>query len=115
MPTDLERLRAARETWIEAGGFQFLVRRPTGFQLYKLQGDDSESYYGERLIRAAIVGWKVPGAAVLPGGTAEPLAFDPTLCVEWLEDKPGLFSEVVAAIQTIIDRYREELIKIEEK
>lgn len=115
MATDLERLRAARETWIEAGGHQFLVRRPTGFQLYKLSDDGGESYYGERLVRAAIVGWRIPGNLILPGATTDPLAFNSDVCIEWLEDQPQLFAEVVAAIQAVIDRYREELVKLEEK
>lgn len=91
----IEKLRKARETKVEAGGFTFIVRRPTDVEMMELGGTRSVA----RLF-PFIVGWDGVSSLSMgiPGGDAHPLPFDGALCGEWLADRPDLFGPLVEAI-----------------
>lgn len=98
MATLLERLRAARESWVSVGEYEVLVRRPTDVELFKARADDNSAF-----VRRVVVDWrKVRELDVVPGGAAHPVPFDLDLCVEWLEDRPLLYAELVQKVETII-------------
>lgn len=102
MPTLLERLRAARERWVDVGSHQLLLRRPTGRAVFALvrEGNDAE------LLRQCVVGWRnVREVDLVPGGEGVEAPFDPELCVEWLEDRPDLFADAVKGVVSLIEDY----------
>lgn len=107
----IERLRAARETWVPAGGFEFLVRRPTVIGLARLQASSNDAF-----VRAVVVNWRnVRECDVLPGGGPAPLEFDVDLCAEWLEDRPADYAALVAGIEAQIRARFEQLAEAEKK
>jgi hypothetical protein len=92
----VDQLRRARESWVSIGAHDYLVRRPTPYQLALI----SDKPKGE-LLRQFVVGWrKVTELDIAPGHDAKPAEFDPDLLVEWIGDRPD---DMVALIQAVMD------------
>ena len=89
------KLRKAREMRVEAGGFTFLVLRPTPLEREeKLRGGNVA-----RGILSLVVGWEgVKELDLVKGGDPHPLPFDAEACAEWLADRPDLFAEIADAV-----------------
>lgn len=107
----LERLRASREVWVEAGGFRFLIRRPTDVQLIQWReiaaSDEPEP---SRVLRRCLIGWEgVREIDLVPGGSAESAPFDVSVAVEWLEDSVELYSQVIDGIRGTITAHADAL------
>ena len=97
----VKRLRAARETWVAAGGFEFLLRRPTVWELAKLEGQR-----GSFVLREMVVGWRgVRELDIVPGGEGIEVPFDADLCEEWIKDRPEIMSALMDALRASIDAY----------
>lgn len=106
----IERLRASRESQVTtSGGRTFRVRRPTGVQAHRIAGD------ADRLLRAALVGWDLREIDLVPGGTDEPVPFDVETCIEWLEDRPSEYGDVVRAVDDLMMAYLERIRDAEKK
>lgn len=107
----LARLRAARETWATVQGVDFLLRRPTDVQLLRLVRRE-----GADLLRLCLVGWRgVRLNDVVPGGDDAPAPFDLEMAIEWLEDRPALYSGLVDAVIGMINQRVERLVEAEKK
>lgn len=90
----IEKIRAARETLVEIGGFEFIIRRPTELEMIELQGEPR----GRGALRH-VIGWgKVKESDLLPSGGPDLLEFDADVCTEWLTDRLDLLSPVVDAV-----------------
>lgn len=101
----VEKIRKARETKVEAGGFTFVVRRPTDVEMMELRGTGSVA----RLF-PFVVGWEgVKELDLIPGGDPHPLAFDADVCTEWLSDRPDLFGPLVEQILSSYSKHAEAL------
>lgn len=95
----LARLRAARETWATVGGREFLLRRPTDVQLLRISRAEDED-----LLRLCLVGWRgITLAELVPGGDGAPAPFELDAAVEWLEDRPQLYTGVCEAIVDLLN------------
>ena len=93
-----DKIRKARESTVEVGGYTFTVRRPTDLEMFELQGSVSAG----RLL-PFVVGWSgVKELDLVPGGDPHPLPFDAAACAEWLADRPDLLGPIVSAL---VDRY----------
>lgn len=100
-----EKLRKARESVVEVGGFEFTIRRPTDVEAQRLRGIVN---MGDLIPH--VVGWnKVREIDVLPSGDGHPLEFDPEVCREWLVDRPDLLTTLVDAIVAAYRAHREAL------
>ena len=101
MATLIERLRAARETWTTVGQYEFLLRRPTALQVARWRDEAEVSFLGR-----VIVGWKgVRELDLVPGGEGSPVPFDAGLCVEWIEDKPEIYTALMAEVNRILEAH----------
>jgi len=105
-----EKLRKARTLRVEAGGFTFLVLRPTPLEREeKLRGNVA------RGILSLITGWEdVTELSMFGGGTPHPLPFDADACAEWLTDRPDLFNVIAKAVVDGFEAYllaQEEALK----
>jgi len=101
----IEKMRRARETKIEAGGYTFTVRRPTDLELAQMSGRETLQI---DLVRDFVVGWAgVNQIDCIPGGDASPVAFDPPLYREWIVDRPELWGPISAAVMQAYQTYRE--------
>jgi hypothetical protein len=100
MASLIERLRAARETWIKVGPVELLVRRPPALEIARWATADPDAP-----MRQSIVGWRgvTELALGIPGGDASPAAFDVDLCIEWLKDDLELFTEFVRQMTAIVE------------
>lgn len=94
----LEKLIAARESWIEAGKYRFKIRRPTEMQLIQLRrGDQFE--IGLDVIKRFVVDWdKVTEADLIPSGAADAVAFNADIYGAWIEDQPELWQAIADGI-----------------
>jgi hypothetical protein len=98
----LRKLRASRESWIDLGAVDLLLRRPTRYALASFSARRAPD---EDYLRAAIVDWKrVQEIHLLPGGTAVDVPFDIDTCIEWLEDRTDLWSKAREALREVIQR-----------
>lgn len=90
----IDKIRKARESRVEAGGFGFSIRRPTGLEMIELQNQPRG-----RAILPFVVGWDgVTEGDLIPGGDPHPLAFDADVCAAWLEDRLDLLVPVSEAV-----------------
>jgi hypothetical protein len=102
MATVAEKLRKARESTVEVGGFEWIIRRPTDLEAMRLR---SSTKLDELIPH--IVGWnKVREMDVLPTGDGHPLAYDPEVCREWLVDRIDLLNELVLKISAAYKAHR---------
>lgn len=98
MATLLERLRAARESWVKVGEFEFLARRPTDVEMFKARGESPSAF-----LRRVIIDWRgVREIDLVPGGAPEPAPFDADVLVEWAEDRQQIYLDLVAAVENLI-------------
>jgi hypothetical protein len=105
----VEKLRKARESSLEVGGFDFTIRRPTDVEV--VQMDKSPGGAGAIPF---VIGWgKVREIDVLPSGDGRLLAFDAEVCREWLSDRPDLLGPLLEAITKAYIAHREAIKELE--
>ena len=91
--TLIERMRKARQRQVEAGGFQFTVRRPTDLEAAKLGHATTQD------LLAYVVGWSgVQEIHLIPGGVAVDVPWSDEVCREFLADRPDLWSPIIDAV-----------------
>jgi hypothetical protein len=113
MATLLERLRAARESWVSTGegSFEVLLRRPTELQLARWRQDP-----GEQVLARCLVGWRgITEAELVPGGEGRVPPFDVGACVEYLEDRPAAYAKVFEGLQGLLDARAARTEAVEKK
>ena len=81
-------LRRQRESWIEAGGFRFQVRRPRDLDLMRWRQEGGNA--GVAL--HSVVGWEGVTQGDVLGGAQDdtPAEFSAELAQEWLGDRLDL-------------------------
>lgn len=90
----VEKIRKARETKVEAGGFTFAIRRPTALEMAEMPAISRG-----RAVLPFVIGWDgVRELDVVPGGDPHPLAFDADVCAEWLGDRLDILAPLATAI-----------------
>lgn len=113
MSSLIERIRRARETVVEASGFEFTVRRPTDLEMLELQGSNPKQ--GDLLTRF-VIGWgKVKELDIVPGGTDAPVPFEAALFAEWIADRPDLWNPITESIVTSYRAHKERLAESAKK
>jgi hypothetical protein len=88
-----DKIRRARESAVEAGGFSFTIRRPTDAEAMTLADATVID-----LVRRFVVGWNLKEIDLIPGGSPVAAAFDVDAFGEWVSDQP----EVIGALSTAI-------------
>jgi len=99
MPSLIERIHAAREQWVDAGGTQWLIRRPTLHRYLELHKTPTA------LLREAVVGWKLREMDLVPGGGDQVPAFDPDAALEHLQDRPEAYSALLDAVTAAVGAF----------
>lgn len=89
-----DKLRRARESVIEAGGFKFTVRRPTDMEAV-LMGEQTVL----DILCRHTVGWSLKEIDLVPGGSPVEAAFDADAFREWVQDQPEVFAALVDGIK----------------
>lgn len=103
-----DRIRAAREQWVSAGGADFLIRRPTDLQISKLSGAPMSD-----LVLSSVVGWKLPEHELVPGGGGGVPPFDTEAFREWVGDRIPTLVELAKKVEDIIDQHNEKKKELE--
>ena len=101
-----DKVRSAREKWVDAGGFKFQVRRPTEFQLSKLYQED-KTLKAEKLM-LFVVDWKVQEKDIHSGGGGAIPAFEQEAFIEWVEDRSDVFTALYTAIVKLITDHQKQ-------
>ena len=100
-----DKIRKARESVVEAGGYKFTIRRPTDVDM--LEFNRIKTPDG---LNKFVVGWDgVKEIDLFPGGEGHPAPFDSDACAEWLSDRSDLMIPVVNAI---VDAYQAHKTKL---
>lgn len=101
-----DRLIAARESWIQAGGFEFKVRRPTEMQTLAWRALDRDQV-AESMIKTCVVGWRGVRECDLASGESDDEAvFDALTFAAWIEDRPDLWEPITGAVLASIEAAR---------
>lgn len=101
--TLLDKLRKARESTVEAGGFVFTVRRPTDAEAAGLSGSTALD-----VVHRFVIGWNLKEMDVIPGGGPGLAGFDPGLWAAWVDDRPELWAPLSEAILSAYQRHAEQ-------
>ena len=89
----LEKMRRARAFKVEAGGFTFILRRPTDVEWLEMSAQNTA-----RALLPFVIGWEgVKEIDLIPGGDPHPLPFDRDACGEWLADRIDLLPALIDA------------------
>ena len=108
----VDKIRLARQSQFEAGGFTFTISRPTDLDIATL-GDKSMQQVAAKFV----CGWNLKELDVIPGGTGSPAPFDSELFAEWLADRPEfwmpLAEEILARYKQHVEGREENLVKPE--
>jgi len=104
-----DRVRAAREQWVSAGGREWLIRRPTDLRVAQLSGGPMA-----QLVMESVVGWKLPENELVPGGGGETPAFDSEAFREWVGDRTDILVQLSKHIEAILDQHQQKQ-KVSEK
>lgn len=99
MPSLIERIHAAREQWVEAGGMQWLIRRPTLHRYLELHEKP------DAVLREALVGWKLRELDLVPGGGDGVPPFDTAAALDYLQDHPEAYAQVLDAVVRAIGAF----------
>lgn len=95
----VEQMRKARESWATVEGFDFLIRRPTHFEVAQLREADAAA-----VLRACVVGWRnVKLSDLVRSEPADPAPFDAEALVEWVLDQPPLLAGLLGAVTEAIE------------
>ena len=92
-----QRVLEAREAWIEVGGFEFRVRRPTDLQLSEWQHLPNEQF-----LQKLVINWKVPEHQVVAGGGGEVAAFTSRLFTEWVGDRMEIAEGIINRVMEML-------------
>ena len=91
----IDKIRKARETGVEVGGRQFVIRRPTDEEALRIGRDDMDML---GVVKRFTVGWDLTELDVIPGGSPASLPFDAALFGEWVADQPAVWEPLGQAI-----------------
>lgn len=101
----LKKMRRARESNVDAGGYTFTIRRPTDLEIAEMSGRATLQI---DLVRDFVVGWKgVKEIDLVPGGTGVEVEFDLSVYREWIVDRPELWADISTAVMQAYQSYRE--------
>lgn len=89
----LEKMRKAREKRVDAAGHTFTILRPTDADAVAMAGRPPLEF-----VERFVVGWDMTELDLVPGGMAEPVAFDSGLWVAWVRDHPDVWDALGMAI-----------------
>jgi len=109
----IAKLKKSRETQVEAGGFNFTVRRPTDMQIADMRGQDIKQ--GDILERF-VVDWSgIKELDIIPGGSPMEIPFESAVFMEWVADHPELWVDLCQAVITAYESHQARLtIKVGE-
>ena len=98
----IQKMRAARESRVDVGKWNFTIVRPTRIDLGNLgRGPDGRIITMELL--KFVVGWNVQEIDIVPGGTGVDVPFDAETFAEWVKDHDEVVIPLVAAIDKAYD------------
>lgn len=93
----LERLLAARRTWLEAGKYRFQIQRPTLLDVVK--AERSAAQLSIEFAARFVIGWEnVTELDLIPGGDPEPAVFSSEVFTAWVADRPDLWRAIADGI-----------------
>lgn len=105
MTTLLEKLRARRETWVQAGKFEFKLRRPTRLEIQKMP----KEHLITDVIVAFVCDWKnVTEDDLVGGGGSTVMPFDVEVWQDWIADRYDLWPPIIAALNKSLTEYSEQ-------
>jgi hypothetical protein len=102
----IEKIRAARRTAKTIDGLTFTYRRPTRLEMSELMQGDITT---RTILKRFVVDWDLTELDIIPGGTPEKVPFDSALFIEWVEDRPEVYNDLVSEITDSYKKFRESL------
>lgn len=109
----IDKLRAARESWVTVEGVDLLIRRPTKAEVVRLTYSAVDAPNRttaafdlmEQRLRLGVVGWRgVKESDIIgAGGGALEVAFDTNLFIEWARDREQLYGKAHEACLKVVE------------
>lgn len=97
-----DKIRKARETSIEVGGFKLKIRRPTDIESTSMAYSNIREAVPD--VARYVIGWEgVKESDLIDGGKPDPVQFDSDLFGEWISDRPDLWEPI---INGVLEAYR---------
>lgn len=98
-----DRIRRARESQVEAGGFVFTIIRPTHADRETLSGIRQVEF-----VARFTTGWNLKEIDLVPGGSPVDALFDTEALREWVADQPEILEALVKAIVDAFHAYAQK-------
>ena len=100
----LERYKKSGQTRVEAGGFTFVVQRPTQAEVYAA----GDRRIDVDFVARHVVGWEgVHESDLVAGGDPEPIEFDAAVFSAWLADRADLWAPLTDAVVSSFKAHEE--------
>lgn len=103
----IEKIKKSRQVNVAAGGFNFIVRRPTDMEAAYMRGQDLKQ--GD-LLEKFVIDWAgVTELDIIPGGSCVDVPFDSELFMDWVADRPDLWAPLSDAILDAYTAHRQKM------
>lgn len=100
----INQIKKARQRKVEAGGFAFVIRRPTDTEFVAHR--ELRTY---EIVQEYVVGWEgVREADIVKGGAEDAVPFDAELWREWCADRPDLWEPIFTAVLESYEQHVEQ-------
>lgn len=102
----IDKIRAQRQTDIEAAGLVFIISRPTDLDVQEMHGKAMSTI---DFLKKYVTGWKdIKESDLINGGVPKPVEFTPDLFVEWVADRPDIFNPLGSGIIAAYEQHAKQ-------
>jgi hypothetical protein len=102
----IDKIRAQRQTDIEAAGLVFIASRPTDLDVQEMRGKTLPAL---DLLKKYVKGWRgVKESDLINGGVPKLVEFTQELFAEWVGDRPDIFNPLVSGIIAAYEQHAQQ-------
>jgi len=99
------RMKKARQSPFEIGGYTFIILRPTVYEMVRYKEEGGTPY---KLADECVVDWKgVHECDIIEGGAAEEIPFDRDTWSSWLQEKGEWWAPIGLRVIQVFNEYVE--------
>lgn len=100
----IEKIRKARESTIETGGWKLTIRRPTDEEAFTMRAESPADVAGR-----FVVGWNAKECDLFEGGSEEIVPFSADLWREVIADRIDLWVDITKAVRESYEKHAKEI------
>ncbi len=111
----IEKIRKSRQKQIKAEGYSLTIRRPTDLEIQE-NHTVRDSLIQSGILSRYVIGWDgITELDLIAGGTGAAVDFSSELFMEWVADKPGLWTVITDQVVDLYKLHQQQTENAEKK